>query len=868
MVGDVAQSAQSRPLRWGFALAPLAILLLMCVGQAAGVARADFGSGGAGLRAKDWLFLAFLASTAAFLWLQRAAVARFFRSMHVGVSLITLTALSIITGVLVPQIENFEDPTERVSSLSDVPEDVVARYLASPKLAADEDSRLRPDDNPVLTGLPTEQALRLKGYRREYEAFRWAEGYFLYHLTHPYGIGMPKGILPPQVVQSLDRFGERYGKEERDNREIEMHAAFSGREKTAEIGKLIARHENALRRAFDLCTALQLNRTYKSSWFATLLGLLGVGVFFNTFRAGAERLLSLRKVGFFTVHAGVMTILVGGLVSKLNTDRGILHLDLTEGPTDTYWAYGSSDKKTRMPFALKLERFGRKDWPTLEVGFPGDNFKSRLPEYTLWPGFKKDLDIAPGEDGVLRPRIHLEVLSLAARARVGTPRFWDAPVRGDPGGIGPLAELSLGPLPSGAAEDGAAGDGGAEPALQEQTALLKPDYPERDTLYDPAWKFRMRTDYGEGVEGARRSLAPADPGVLGYLAVRVAGAGEVEARRVPFHLGEKLEVAGGYTVEVQEATANFRLDPGGKGEIRDSRPLAEQYPRSPGVYVNITPKEGGQPERRLLIEALDWEAHGRQKTFPYKDLVLSLEWERWASPGPPRFVLHWGPNGSAELLAEDGTKTPVEPGKPLSLPGPARIVATHLLHNALYEKQIDLLAPPIEGPRFDPDFYSQDPMGLEIAVTSFPGTPRAHRDVVRMAATDESLANLWSDPGQRFDLRFYGNDKALPFEWRSVLAVWKKDADGKLYKVDLGPERDREIRVNDYFYYGGYRFFQTNAIPELPTYSGIGVVYDPGIPVVLMGMYLTIVGAAIAFVIRPIVESRRSRKLTQAEAAP
>src|SRR5262249_1923821 len=113
---------------------------------------------------------------------------------------------------------------------------------------------------------------------------------------------------------------------------------------------------------------------------------------------------------------------------------------------------------------------------------------------------------------------------------------------------------------------------------------------------------------------------------------------------------------------------------------------------------------------------------------------------------------------------------------------------------------------------------------------------------------------------QRCMLRFYGNYKSLPFEWRSVLSIWKKDGDGKPYKADLGPERNREIRVNDYLYYEGYRFFQTNAIPELPTYSGIGVVYDPGIPVVLMGMYLTIVGAAIVFIVRPIVEGWRTRR--------
>jgi hypothetical protein len=545
-----------------------------------------------------------------------------------------------------------------------------------------------------------------------------------------------------------------------------------------------------------------------------------------------------------------------------------VHLDLADPPTDTYWAYHSSAKKTRMPFSLKLEKFARKDWPTLEVGFFEDRFNSRLPEYTLWPGFQKELDYAGGEDGVKRPRIHLEVLGLAARARVGTPRFWEAENSKDPDGAGPLAELSVA-MPSGGSDDSVDPHGAGHDHGASETAILKPDFPDRQTLYDPAWKFRMRVHYGPDAEAARTMLAEVDAGILGTLSVRVASAGEVDLRRVPFRLGDEVEAAG-YRVKIEEATANFQLDRAGKGEIRDPRPLADQFPVRPAVWVAIRPEDGGTSERRLLLEAIDWEAQGRQQLFTYKDLVLKLEWERWTSPGPPRYVLHWGPREAGEgatLFASDGSSKPVRAGEALALPGPARVTPVHLLSNARYEKQIEFLAPPIEGPHFDEHFYSQDPTGLEIAVTSDPGTPKERREVVRMASSDASLANLWADPSERFYLRFYGNDRALPFEWRSVLSVWQKDADGRPYKVDAGAEEDREIRVNDYFHYQGYRFFQTNAKPEFPTYSGIGVVYDPGIPVVLLGMYLTIVGTALAFVIRPIVERRRAARGVAGRAA-
>ena len=853
----MAADPEKKPFRWGFFSALLAILALMCVGQAASVALDGFGPKDArgpadflaGLQPKDWLFAAFVLSSLVFLWLQRASIARFFRSMHVGVALIALTALTVIVGVLVPQMENFEDPTERVASIADVPQDTVDRYLASPKTEADEDWRLRPDDNRLIKELAPDKALRLKSWRREYEAFRWAEGYFLYHLFHLYGIGMPKGDLPPQVQEGLVHFGERYGEEEQKNRSIEMRAAFSGRTKTEEIRKVIDAHETGIRRAFQVCTALQLNRAYKSSWFTTLLFLLAIGIGFNTFRASAEKLLSLKKVGFFTVHIGVLTILAGGFVSRHMVDRGILHLDVTEPPTDTYWAYGSSDKKTRMPFAVKAEKFARKDWPTLEVGFRGDQFRSKLPEYTVWPGFEKDLDFAKDEDGVVRPRIHLQVNAVAAKAKVGAPRFYDAPDRKDPDGQGPLAVLEV------------TANGGAP-----QTDYLKPDLAERNALYDPEWRFRLRSSYGEPAANAFRDAESGDPKILGRLLIRSPGAGEVDARRVPFRLGEPIEVAGGYTVTVSEATASFRLDPSKKEEVRDPRPLVEQAPDRPAAWVDIRGPGNSGSERRLLLESLDWEATGRQKNFTFKELILGLEWERWTSDGPPRFVLAWGPEGGASLVSEDGKETPVKAGEALPLPGPTKVVAEGIHHNVLYEKRVELIAPPIQGPRFDPAFYDRDPTGIELTVTSYPGTKKERKDRVRMAATDESLANLWQDPEKRFSLRFYGNDRALPFEWRSVLSIHKKDANGKLYEVPLGPEQDREVRVNDYFYYEGYRFFQTNAIPELPTYSGIGVVYDPGIPVVLMGMYLTIVGTALAFVIRPVVEGLRSKRAAAPDA--
>src|SRR6185369_2283512 len=110
------------------------------------------------------------------------------------------------------------------------------------------------------------------------------------------------------------------------------------------------------------------------------------------------------------------------------------------------------------------------------------------------------------------------------------------------------------------------------------------------------------------------------PKVLGRLVVRSSGAGEVESKGVPFRLGETIEVAGGYKVEVLEATADFRFDATRKEEITDPRPIEDQVPDRPAVRVKIHGPEGAAPETRLLLEALDWSAHGQQAKFQYKEL--------------------------------------------------------------------------------------------------------------------------------------------------------------------------------------------------------------------------------------------------------
>jgi hypothetical protein len=860
--GDGARKERVKVFRWGFASASGMVLALVVAGQAVGVMLAGFGVGG--MQARDWIFCAFLASACWLCFLQRHAIWRFLRSVQVGVTLVALTTLAVIVGVLVPQIEGFEDPEQRVTAAN---------------------------------------------YEDQYAAFRWAEGYFLYHVLHPYGIGMPEAVLPPGIDERLEAFGRRYGREEEKNRKKQMSSAFSGGPKTNEIRAFIERHDVGLRRAFDVCTALHLNRTYKSWWFTTLLGLLGASIFSNLWRGKPRRLVRIEKIGFLVTHLGMLVMLVGGGISKSQTVRGILHLDLEQPPNNEFWAYHSPEDRRTMPFWLHLQRFARKDWKQLEVGFVEDRFSSRPPTYTLWEGRTIDLDFVEAGAGGLRPRVRLEVLGLHEQAEVSEWLLSEAGDEHAGEGLGAVLQLSV-PDYERLSAARAAGMALEDLPRLTRAEFLSPAYPGQDLFHDLAWDVRIKAvfDGGPSTEFSPADLFPVEE-IVGHLELRELEQGDVQARRVPFRVGDTIEAPGGFRIEVKEATGAYRVNREDLTEIRDTRPLAEQPPHSPAVWLSITPPGEGEPEHRLVHERVDAEKHGKLEKYTYDSLVVRLQWERWASAGPPRFVITWSAAGDALLYSEDAPNAapvPLVPGDPLPVPG--RIVLERAFADAFAEKEVLFLEEQAATDGFETDFYSNAPRGLELRVTQDPDTPSERVEVVRLATTEHSLADRWQSSDESFYVTFFENEAVMPYEWRSVLSIFDEDPDGRwsvfsgvdgrlietrnaqdshllserhgvriipledidgdgerdfagpVKRLDTGPERAREIRVNDYLSHAGYRFFQTNAIPEIPTYSGIGVVFDPGIPMVLAGMYTIILGTVLAFIVRPIVLARRKKR--------
>lgn len=67
------------------------------------------------------------------------------------------------------------------------------------------------------------------------------------------------------------------------------------------------------------------------------------------------------------------------------------------------------------------------------------------------------------------------------------------------------------------------------------------------------------------------------------------------------------------------------------------------------------------------------------------------------------------------------------------------------------------------------------------------------------------------------------------------------------------PVAQARIEVNAPFRYRGFSFYQANADPNDPTWSGLEVVHDPGLPLVYAGLVLTTFGVIYIFAVKPLL---------------
>lgn len=827
MSDAAAAPARAEP-KWTFGRGLLTLLVLVLWAEAAmALVRATRGAEGG---SRTWyaagLFLALLPFFGLLVYRAREVFA-FFRSVSVGVVNLVLIGVGAIIGVLFQQEDPFQ-PT---------PPGAVAELVSQDGAAPAQ---------------PWTGAQRFA--YQDYLSFRNAQAFFTYHLLDSIGLRGAMGFGGPRPGQSdadrealanlqqrLPGLRDRFGEEFTIAIEAQSETGLRTRSKNAEIRELETRWDDFWWSTFVWADRLDFRRAYRSDWYAVLWTVLFCGVLSNTFRGGWRRLLKPKMWGFVLTHVGVLAVIAGAFLGRLTEQRGILELNVGE-QSGSYMLYEGQRAELHdhrlfgadQPFQVRLDAFRADHHDVLDVVFaqraadgqPTFEFElARQPKLRVFAGKTAAYDWT-GPDG--SARLRLEVLEHAKQART---RFALRAAAADEPGF-PVARFRL--------EDE---HGHAE----EEAFLVSSPLPGQNFAWPhgpSGTRVRFESARDEGAARARltESIA-AGYGELTLPPETAAGTAQTLAAQAGASAEFRAHGAV-YRVEFLEATPDFHLLAGGEGAL-EAAPLAGEEeltePRNPAARVRITAADGRE-ELRWVLEQ-DFE----RQDLIFSDLHLRFRWDSWTAPARHRvifFALDDGRVLCGDVGSPDSLR-PVGPGEfTLPLADGSRMVVLEAYAHGTGEPSFEELS--------NAEFYDTAPPAIRLRVT----TPGGARELVMDAAEQRPELIEYEGPNGAtrlvaLNFREDRDDGELPIEWRSRLTIMVPDAAGGWRE---GPGGD--IRVNDYFRHGGFRFFQTNHNPADPTYSGIGVVYDPGIELVLYGLYTVMFGTMAVFLVKPLFTRR------------
>ncbi|MGH7150237.1 MAG: cytochrome c biogenesis protein ResB [Planctomycetota bacterium] len=672
-----------------------------------------------------------------------------------------------------------------------------------------------------------------------YAKFAHAQTYFAYHLLRPFPFMMPPVEVPPRAEEGIEWRAARYGKGPADAQRKSMLASLSSMEKEKEIAAWREHYDPQLRRFFAFCEASDLTRVWKSDWFAALNLLLFTCVFSNAFRFGWRAWFTKRRLGFFLAHTGVVLVLLGALLGRTLEKRGRVDLSTdpvhVRYPVESKWfrPFADPSKPLEMPFTLRLEDFKAEYRTYLQAYFLDPEARRhegvKPPEFLVRKGAEFPLDFDEHGD----PRVRIRVKEVHPRCEVRPD-----PVPGD--GPNATSVIAYG-FEAHAPEEGSGPHD--HPGVHW---ILLPDK-EESIFPHPDHAYRIRaTLVSDAAEIARVLGQPVEetPGRLlvevgeGDEAVREEGDARVGATVVARADGDEPREI---TARVLAYVPSFRFDrverDPATGRIRteeDPEPVERRVPRNPALEVEI--RSGESSEIRWVFANFDIDRLGgpqHRARWKIPEVRLQFRWDRWASPVATRYLLLLREDGALFLgkAGEPDSVRAVRVGEPLSLGGEGRFTVTEA------ERRVVRLAADLR-PLSAAEFFHRDTQAAVLEIEGPEG-----KETVSLAALPGFDEFVYAD---RIGIRFLEGG-AMPREWRSKLGCY--DAEGA--RFDGG-----EIRVNDYLEVKGYRFFQENASAEDPSYSGIGVVFDPGIPLVLLGLWTIIAGAVYAFFLKPVLLRR------------
>jgi hypothetical protein len=631
------------------------------------------------------------------------------------------------------------------------------------------------------------------------------------------------------------------------------------RAKNAEIRVLEEQWDDLWFSTFLWADRLDLRRAYRSDWYSVLWTVLFLGVFSNTFRGGWRRLLKWQKWGFVVTHAGVLLVIVGGFHGRLSEKRGILELNIGEraGVFTLFKPDADGSRTMRFtepsllfahgdPFEVRLDDFRADHHDVLDViyavrgpsgALERKEFELADPKVRVFEGKSANYDW--GETGGdRRPWMRLEVLEHAPKSE---HRFeLREALPGEP--AMPLAKVRIDDA-DGASRSRVLADLGTGDAV---------------VYHDPGsgTKVRLRSVV-DRAEAEALLLAGGEEPAWGELRLPPRAIDEqpqtLDVRpgtRGAFTLGEQT-----FQIEVLEVMPDFHmLMDREAGRIEDIPPPSRVLADLSAAEVLITGPDGTEERRWVLQQDF------ARDDLVFPDLALLFRWAPWGGPADTR----------VELFATEDTLLAGYSGDPASLhelpevdPGVAvadgaRLVVEQGYPRGTAEDAFDAVD--------EADFFHPAPPSVRVRATMLDragpeaGWSERVEEFVMYAGFDQgrgqtrALQYIGPDGRQRDVVLRFREDRdpgQLPVEWQSRLAILRRDADGSLARVDGG-----DIRVNDYFHFEGFRFFQTSHKPEDPTYSGIGVVYDPGIETVLTGLYMVMFGTMWVFLIQPLITRR------------
>ncbi len=802
---------------------------------------------GAKLMPAIGLFFALVPISALLVWKPKHFVG-FLKSIKVGIVNLVFIGVGAVIGVLFQQ-ENKDNPMPEgaVASLNQMVQSGEQRaWTRNEQIAYD----------------------RYSGEFSGGNSFRNAQSFFLYrfaeslNLDHLFGLdesleidyeGIEKklGIVDSKIPAVEARFGEDYAIAiQRQSR-----VGLITRGRNARILGVEEKFDDFWWSLFVWADRLDWIRVYHSPWYAFAWLMVFCGVFLNTFRGGFRRQLKPGRWGFLATHAGVMMVCIGGLLSRVYEERGIMNtnIDKVKAEWQTWgqeWLtfHGEDSKDGEPAFQVRLDAFRADPHDVLSINYLTTNPRTGArnyefpldsqPEERVWEGRVLKYDYKRDESGDLyEPQFTVRVKEVVRQSDFD-PQLQVA----EEGEISiPKARLSL------VTSDGK--------HLHELPSLVAGIY---GVMTHALSGSRVRLMEVEDLAAAKAALADVPAMRLGSLVRASADADTREHDLTPGLVFTEETEHGRYTVEVLSVTPALTLLEEKDGEFKVApldRDIAYIEPTNAAAELLIT-REDGETERRWVLE----QDVSQSLPIEFVDLRYQFYWDRWASGAKHRYLLMmgtggemwWGEVGNPESVRAVNMGDQLKLGDPVifddSAPIEEQIKLVQALPNASPYPAYTQVA--------NADFFDTSPAAALVEFTYPDGNGNFVSKTEWMRTRDGRYRYDIEYPGHDGEPRevvvLFGEQRGgMPIEWKSKLTILEENEQGEWAEVQQGM-----VRVNDYLEYKGYRFFQTNHDPRDPTYSGIGVVYDPGIELVLTGFYLVMFGTIVVFLIKPIFTKR------------